>query len=246
MRRLLALAVALLLLDSVALAVGSREGTTQHLPYRTRRSLSAGRALLSCPRGCSVCSAANGCLLCAPRLFFHLQRVGMRHLGQCLLACPAGHYGQRNAIAHRCMRCQVPHCDSCFGHSFCTRCSRGHFLYRGHCGTGCPIGHEGDNRTQDCLPTVDCEVSPWGPWSACERRGRTCGYKWGAQERRRSVTRAPSPHGQHCPPLQQAQRCRVQPRFCPGDELGPLRQKMRLEQKRRRGFTVTRKFEVEP
>ncbi|XP_075915650.1 coxsackievirus and adenovirus receptor homolog [Petromyzon marinus] len=64
----------------------------------------------------------------------------------------------------------------------------------------------------------DCEVSTWGPWSTCEREGRMCSFMWGAQERRRSVKKsAPTaPHGQRCPPLRQARRCRVQPRFAPG------------------------------
>ncbi|XP_075916554.1 uncharacterized protein LOC142912121 [Petromyzon marinus] len=119
--------------------------------------LSAGKAPLSCPPGCSVCSAANGCLQCAPRLFLHLQRLGMRQLGRCLLACPAGHYGKGGGvIGPRCLRCQVPHCDSCSGRSSCERCSRGHFQHRGRCVTGCPSGHEGNSLTQGCLPAASC------------------------------------------------------------------------------------------
>ncbi|XP_075918098.1 R-spondin-3-like [Petromyzon marinus] len=138
--------------------------------------LSAGKAPLSCPPGCSVCSAANGCLQCAPRLFLHLQRLGMRQLGRCLLACPAGHYGKGGGvIGPRCLRelrpllnallemrvpiacsCQVPHCDSCYGQSSCERCSRGHFQHRGRCVTSCPSGYEGNSLTQGCLPAASC------------------------------------------------------------------------------------------
>lgn len=55
-----------------------------------------------CPVGCTTCSAANGCLSCKPRLFFHLELDGMRQKGVCLSSCPRGYYGKRSPQISTC------------------------------------------------------------------------------------------------------------------------------------------------
>ncbi len=62
--------------------------------------------------------------------------------------------------------------------------------------------------TQPC--DVDCQVSPWGDWSSCDR---SCGG--GLQSRNRTVTTLKSGAGAECPPLSETQSCNTQ--GCPVD-----------------------------
>ncbi|XP_017779796.1 PREDICTED: somatomedin-B and thrombospondin type-1 domain-containing protein-like, partial [Nicrophorus vespilloides] len=51
---------------------------------------------------------------------------------------------------------------------------------------------------------VDCQVSPWGPWSSCDA---DCGA--GTMSRSRTVVVEPQNGGRHCPSLQQRRGCQV-------------------------------------
>jgi hypothetical protein len=71
-------------------------------------------------------------------------------------------------------------------------------------GNPCPILTESQNcNTQQC--GVDCEVTDWSDWSACDKE---CGG--GSQKRTRSVTKQPSNGGQGCPSLTEIQECNKQ------------------------------------
>ncbi|XP_077458315.1 R-spondin-4 isoform X2 [Stigmatopora argus] len=50
-----------------------------------------------------MCSAANGCVRCADRLFLLLRRDGVSQRGTCLIACPVGYFGIRGRHVNRCM-----------------------------------------------------------------------------------------------------------------------------------------------
>ncbi|KAG8010243.1 R-spondin-3 [Nibea albiflora] len=52
--------------------------------------------------GCLTCSDFNGCLSCKPRLFMHLERIGMKQIGVCLTSCPPGFYGTRTPEINSC------------------------------------------------------------------------------------------------------------------------------------------------
>ncbi|CAB1422639.1 unnamed protein product [Pleuronectes platessa] len=62
----------------------------------------------------------------------------MSHHGTCVLACPAGHYGQRGKDVNRCTKCRSLDCEHCFSRDFCTRCRSGFLLHKGKCLTSCP------------------------------------------------------------------------------------------------------------
>lgn len=51
---------------------------------------------------------------------------------------------------------------------------------------------------------VDCQVTPWGPWSACDT---DCGP--GTMSRTRTVQVQPQNGGRHCPSLEQRRGCQV-------------------------------------
>ncbi|KAF7274262.1 hypothetical protein GWI33_013068 [Rhynchophorus ferrugineus] len=51
---------------------------------------------------------------------------------------------------------------------------------------------------------VDCQVTPWGPWSACDA---DCGP--GTMSRSRSIKIQPQNGGRHCPSLEQRRGCQV-------------------------------------
>lgn len=55
-----------------------------------------------CQGGCATCSDYNGCLSCKPRLFFVLERIGMKQIGVCLSSCPSGYYGTRYPDINKC------------------------------------------------------------------------------------------------------------------------------------------------
>lgn len=54
------------------------------------------------------------------------------------------------------------------------------------------------------LSVVDCQVTPWGPWSACDT---DCGP--GTMSRTRTVQIQPENGGRHCPSLEQRRGCQV-------------------------------------
>lgn len=54
------------------------------------------------------------------------------------------------------------------------------------------------------FPVVDCQVSPWGPWSDCDAE---CGS--GTMSRTRTIQVQPENGGRHCPSLQQRRGCQV-------------------------------------
>ncbi|KAH1172783.1 hypothetical protein KIL84_016622, partial [Mauremys mutica] len=55
-----------------------------------------------CQGGCATCSDYNGCLSCKPRLFFVLERIGMKQIGVCLSSCPSGYFGTRYPEINKC------------------------------------------------------------------------------------------------------------------------------------------------
>ena len=55
-----------------------------------------------CQGGCATCSDYNGCLSCKPKLFFVLERIGMKQIGVCLSSCPSGYYGTRYPDINKC------------------------------------------------------------------------------------------------------------------------------------------------
>ncbi|XP_023651036.1 R-spondin-4 isoform X1 [Paramormyrops kingsleyae] len=156
-------------------------------------------------RNCQECSHDNGCLRCPEKLFLFLRREGVWHHGSCLHSCPAGHYGVRGRGVNRCMKCKAPSCDSCFSRDFCTKCKPGFQLFKGKCLHNCPEDTYPD--LTDCLE--DCQLQPWSEWTACRRKGLSCGYRWGRQSR----SRQKSPL---CPAQSENRKCPMQKR-CPGE-----------------------------
>lgn len=171
-----------------------------------------------CPVGCVTCSAYNGCVTCQRNYFLFLQWHGMRQTGSCVDHCPNGYFGLKKKGHGKCMKCALAHCESCFNRTTCIRCSRPLFLVDGRCVDKCPehLPYVGPSR--QCRSKVDCEVGAWGFWGVCNRKGLTCGYKYGLQSRRRKVLQAPSPNGLQCPVTAQLRKCRLKHRFCQESE----------------------------
>uniref|UniRef100_A0A8C4NJE4 R-spondin 2 n=1 Tax=Eptatretus burgeri TaxID=7764 RepID=A0A8C4NJE4_EPTBU len=170
-----------------------------------------------CIGECSQCSESNGCIRCMPHVFFHLHRQGMRQVGTCRLACPDGYYGSRGREMNVCIKCRIDHCESCFSSTFCMKCLVGYYLHMGRCYEVCPLGYYRSNDTSECI-MFPCMLSPWGEWSTCKRKRQTCGFKWGRQSRERIVTQVATIETPLCPDAQQRQRCRLEKRFCPGQD----------------------------
>uniref|UniRef100_A0A4W3ICQ0 R-spondin 3 n=1 Tax=Callorhinchus milii TaxID=7868 RepID=A0A4W3ICQ0_CALMI len=150
-----------------------------------------------CPNGCDRCSEYNGCLSCKPRLFFFLERNGMRQTGVCLSSCPSGYYGIRTREMNKCTRCRADNCDTCFNKNFCTKCKAGFYLHKGRCFDICPEGFTPNNQTME----LHCEVSEWSLWSPCTKRGKTCGFRKGSESRSREIVQRSSPfnvRNQYC------------------------------------------------
>ncbi|XP_050299764.1 somatomedin-B and thrombospondin type-1 domain-containing protein [Anthonomus grandis grandis] len=57
---------------------------------------------------------------------------------------------------------------------------------------------------KDACGVVDCQVTPWGPWSSCDA---DCGP--GTMFRSRSIRMQPQNGGRHCPSLEQRRSCEV-------------------------------------
>lgn len=66
---------------------------------------------------------------------------------------------------------------------------------------------ENDEVTREVVfsvSVVDCQVTPWGPWSSCDT---DCGP--GMMSRVRSIEVQPQNGGRHCPSLEQRRGCHV-------------------------------------
>ncbi|DAA26354.1 TPA: R-spondin 3-like [Bos taurus] len=174
-----------------------------------------------CQGGCATCSDYNGCLSCKPKLFFVLERIGMKQIGVCLSSCPSGYYGTRYPDINKCTKCKAD-CDTCFNKNFCTKCKSGFYLHLGKCLDNCPEGLEANNHTMECVSIVHCEASEWSPWSPCTKKGKTCGFKRGTETRVREIIQHPSAKGNLCPPTSEARKCTVQRKKCPKGERGGI------------------------
>ncbi|KAK2516485.1 hypothetical protein Q9233_013610 [Columba guinea] len=166
-----------------------------------------------CQGGCATCSDYNGCLSCKPRLFFVLERIGMKQIGVCLSSCPSGYYGTRYPDINKCAKCKAD-CDTCFTRNFCTKCKSGFYLYSGKCLEKCPDGLEANNHTMECTSIMHCEASEWSPWSPCTKKGKTCGFKRGNEVRVREIVQHPSARGNPCPATSESRKCIVQRKRC--------------------------------
>lgn len=192
-----------------------------------------------CPPGCTSCSAINGCITCQPNLFLFLARSGMRQQGICTHSCPTGYYGVRRHNYSICYKCQIENCETCFGQSFCTRCTPPYLSYRGQCIDRCPEGMHYANYSKDCRPTVDCMAGPWALWSPCTRNGQNCGYRYGMITRTREVLESPSPNGARCPSLIETRCCLMEMRRCVdltynNSDLIPEKKKNRLQKHKKK------------
>ncbi|XP_039384547.1 R-spondin-3 isoform X2 [Mauremys reevesii] len=166
-----------------------------------------------CQGGCATCSDYNGCLSCKPRLFFVLERIGMKQIGVCLSSCPSGYFGTRYPEINKCTKCKAD-CDTCFTKNFCTKCKSGFYLHNGKCLENCPEGLEPNNHTMECTSIVHCEASEWSPWSSCTKKGKTCGFKRGNETRVREIVQHPSAQGNPCPATSENRKCIVQRKRC--------------------------------
>ncbi|XP_066520081.1 R-spondin-4 [Hoplias malabaricus] len=168
-------------------------------------------------RSCLECSRENGCLRCPERLFLHIHREGMSHLGSCLHSCPAGHFGLRGPDVNRCIKCRAPECERCFDKDFCTKCKGGFWLFKGRCLSSCPTGTFplSSDCVEDCVYDV---VGQWAEWSSCLHHGQSCGVRFGRQTRTRVLSwRIPEELSTLCPPQSETRKCRMK-RRCPKDK----------------------------
>ncbi|XP_042749745.1 R-spondin-3 isoform X1 [Lagopus leucura] len=188
--------------------IGSQHASRVRRQGRMHPNVSQG-----CQGGCATCSDYNGCLSCKPRLFFVLERIGMKQIGVCLSSCPSGYYGTRYPDINKCAKCKAD-CDTCFTRNFCTKCKSGFYLYSGKCLEKCPDGLEANNHTMECTSIVHCEASEWSPWSPCTKKGKTCGFKRGNEVRVREIIQHPSARGNPCPATSESRKCMVQRKRC--------------------------------
>eukprot|EP00062_Callorhinchus_milii_P013992 gi/632962676/ref/XP_007897453.1/ PREDICTED: R-spondin-3 [Callorhinchus milii] len=203
------ISVVLILLNCMEY-IGSQNASRGRRHRRTNTNVGQG-----CPNGCDRCSEYNGCLSCKPRLFFFLERNGMRQTGVCLSSCPSGYYGIRTREMNKCTRCRADNCDTCFNKNFCTKCKAGFYLHKGRCFDICPEGFTPNNQTMECATAVHCEVSEWSLWSPCTKRGKTCGFRKGSESRSREIVQRSSAHGNPCPKTSETRKCTVQKKRCP-------------------------------
>ncbi|XP_031236562.1 R-spondin-3 [Mastomys coucha] len=194
--------------------IGSQNASRGRRQRRMHPNVSQG-----CQGGCATCSDYNGCLSCKPRLFFVLERIGMKQIGVCLSSCPSGYYGTRYPDINKCTKCKAD-CDTCFNKNFCTKCKSGFYLHLGKCLDSCPEGLEANNHTMECVSIVHCEASEWSPWSPCMKKGKTCGFKRGTETRVRDILQHPSAKGNLCPPPSETRTCIVQRKKCSKGERG--------------------------
>ncbi|XP_053122854.1 R-spondin-1 isoform X1 [Hemicordylus capensis] len=169
-----------------------------------------------CAKGCDLCSEFNGCLRCSPKLFILLERNDIRQIGICLPSCPLGYFGIRNPDMNKCIKCKIENCEDCFSRNFCTKCREGLYLHKGRCYASCPESYSAANGTTECSSPAQCEMSTWGPWGACSKKRKLCGFRRGNQERTRKILQ-PVPPGDvsMCPATIELRRCTVPRSQCP-------------------------------
>nr|XP_054771866.1 R-spondin-2-like [Lytechinus pictus] len=168
----------------------------------------------------------------------------MKQVGLCTHACPVGFYPNSAGEYHRCSRCRIENCDTCFSRTFCSRCEPPYVGLYGKCVLQCPDNMYVNEMTSQCEVKVDCAVSPWSPWSPCIKKGQTCGFKWGEHRRYREIIARPTPGAIPCPELVQTEKCRTQQRYCPGHL--PKKQKDKDKRKRQKDKEITDSQEVTP
>uniref|UniRef100_A0A674J2Q1 R-spondin-3 n=1 Tax=Terrapene triunguis TaxID=2587831 RepID=A0A674J2Q1_9SAUR len=194
---------------------------TQHASRVRRQGRMHPNVSQGCQGGCATCSDYNGCLSCKPRLFFVLERIGMKQIGVCLSSCPSGYFGTRYPEINKCTKCKAD-CDTCFTKNFCTKCKSGFYLHNGKCLENCPQGLEPNNHTMECTSIVHCEASEWSPWSSCTKKGKTCGFKRGNETRVREIVQHPSAQGNPCPATSENRKCIVQRKRCQKEGKGTM------------------------
>ncbi|XP_041060364.1 R-spondin-2-like [Carcharodon carcharias] len=167
-------------------------------------------------RSCQDCSPDNGCLTCQQRLFLLIRREGIRQQGECVHACPVGHYSLRGQDANRCLRCKTTNCESCFSREFCIKCKSEHYLLKGTCYNICPKGSAPHARLMECVD--GCEVGPWSEWGPCLKNQQTCGFKWGSETRTRHILTPSTKDSEPCVALSMSRKCRMKERHCPGEK----------------------------
>ncbi|KAA0703536.1 R-spondin-2 Cysteine-rich and single thrombospondin domain-containing protein 2 [Triplophysa tibetana] len=163
-------------------------------------------------KGCSVCSKDNGCMNCQPKLFLFLRRERMRQYGECLHSCPSGFYGMRGTEINMCSRCRIDNCEACFSKDFCTKCKPEFYLHKGRCFDKCPEGFAPLEDSMEC--GEGCEVGQWTEWGSCNRRNKTCGFKWGLETRTRHIVKKPPKDTIPCPTIAESRRCKMAMRHC--------------------------------
>ncbi|XP_039603753.1 R-spondin-3 isoform X1 [Polypterus senegalus] len=186
----------------------SQHASRSRRQRRTHPGVSHG-----CQGGCATCSDYNGCLSCKPKMFFFLERNGMKQIGVCLPACPSGYHGSRSPEINKCLKCKAD-CDACFEKNFCTKCKAGFYLHMGRCLEICPEEFEPNDQLMECIPVVHCIVGEWSQWTPCSKRGKTCGFKRGEESRSREVVRQPSTRGDTCPVTTEKRTCVVKRKKC--------------------------------
>jgi Spondin-like TSP1 domain/PAN domain/Thrombospondin type 1 domain len=134
------------------------------------------------------------------------------HSGQ---ACPTGDPPTRECNTHPCpVDCKASGwsnwsaCDKPCGEGSKTRI-RTIIQSAKHGGATCPPLSEIESCNTDPCP-VDCKVSGWGNWSACDK---PCGE--GSKTRTRTTTQSAEHGGETCPPLSEIESCNTDP--CPID-----------------------------
>ncbi|XP_015280286.1 PREDICTED: R-spondin-3 [Gekko japonicus] len=215
----------LFIIGNLMESVGSQQEQQQQPPSRVRRQGRMNPNMSQpCPGGCATCSEYNGCLTCKPRLFFFLERIGMRQIGVCLTSCPSGYYGTRFPEPTACTKCKAD-CEACFNSNFCTKCKNGFYLHLGKCLENCPEWLEPNNYTMECNDIVHCKTSEWSLWNPCTKKGKTCGFKRGNETRIREVLQLPSTKGSPCPHTSETRKCVVQRKRCQKGGKGRERRK---------------------
>uniref|UniRef100_F6USY9 R-spondin-3 n=1 Tax=Ornithorhynchus anatinus TaxID=9258 RepID=F6USY9_ORNAN len=192
---------------------------SQNAPRGRRQRRMHPNVSQGCQGGCATCSDYNGCLSCKPRLFFVLERIGMKQIGVCLSSCPSGYFGTRYPDINKCTKCKAE-CETCFTRTFCTKCKNGYYIHMGKCLDSCPEGLETNNHTMECTSVVHCEASEWSSWGPCTKKGKTCGFKRGTETRIREIVQHPSAKGSPCPAVSETRKCTVQRKKCQKGERG--------------------------
>ncbi|XP_066494856.1 R-spondin-1 [Tiliqua scincoides] len=188
---------------------GGGSSSSKALKGKRQRRISTEMSQ-GCAKGCDLCSEFNGCLRCSPKLFILLERNDIRQIGICLPSCPLGYFDMRNPDMNKCIKCKIENCEDCFSRNFCTKCKEGLYLHKGKCYTSCPESYAAANGTMECSSPAQCEMSEWGPWGPCSKKGKQCGFRKGNEVRSRKILQAPSGDVSVCPPTTEHRRCTVQ------------------------------------